>query len=119
LANEYVRRNSREATHYLEDLCERLGPSARAHVIASESPSLALLDLAEESRADLVLVSAHGRTAAHHPYGSAITEFINYGNRPLFIVQDLPELQPRLSSAEAIASPVNGRNGLLTQRALS
>jgi nucleotide-binding universal stress UspA family protein len=111
--DEYVQRNVREATEYLEQICERLCPNASCKVLVSESPASALLNLADETDADLVIFSAHGRTAAHHPYGSLVTEFITYGHTPLLIYQDLPAGQLRLSAMETSADLALGRRGRL------
>lgn len=91
LVEEFVQRNLREATDYLDQICERLGPCVKRHVEVSESPADALINLTRNTHADLVLLSAHGRTAAHHyPYGNLVTGFIMYSSAPLLIYQDLP-----------------------------
>ncbi|WP_374687090.1 universal stress protein [Promineifilum sp.] len=91
LVEEFVQRNLREATDYLDQICERLGPCVKRHIEVSESPADTLINLTRDTRADLVLLSAHGRTAAHHyPYGNLVTGLINYSNAPLLIYQDLP-----------------------------
>lgn len=110
LVDEIVQRNTQEATEYLDQLCEQLGPCAQRYVVASESPSLALLDWADSQKADLVLFSAHGRTAGQFPYGSLVTGFINYGQTPLLIFQDLPKDQLHLSlSWHGAERPQRGR----------
>ncbi|MFO7661394.1 MAG: universal stress protein [Chloroflexota bacterium] len=109
--DDFTRRNEQEAREYLEQICDRLCPHASYKVLVSESPPSSLLELAEETNADLVIFSAHGRTAANHPYGSMVTEFINYGHAPLLIYQDLPEEQLRLSVAETNVDLAQGRRG--------
>jgi nucleotide-binding universal stress UspA family protein len=109
--DDFTRRNEQEAREYLEQICERLCPHASYNVRVSESPPSSLLELAEEINADLVIFSAHGRTAANHPYGSMVTEFINYGHTPLLIYQDLPEEQLRLSVTETNVDLAQGRRG--------
>jgi nucleotide-binding universal stress UspA family protein len=101
LVDEFVQRNWREATDYLDQICERLGPCVKRHIEISESPADALINLTRNTRADLVLLSAHGRTATHHyPYGNLVTGFINYSGAPLLIYQDLPRDSSYLLGSE-------------------
>lgn len=103
MVERYVERNGAEAAAYLDEVCARLGPRVSARVEANDSPAAALIDLVEAEDTDMVLLSAHGRTTGHNPYGGVASGFIHYGSAPLLIYQDLPEDQMWLSAATARA----------------
>ena len=108
LSNRVVERNREEAERYLEQLKSRSyleGITIQTHLIASDNAAVALHQLAEQEKIDLVALSAHGYSGNHQwPYGSMVNNFIMYGKASLLVVQDLPAKQeptsPELLSSE-------------------
>lgn len=95
LLNKFVERNSQAASHYLKQLIAQFSMKElkiTSHVSTGDNAMSVLHDMAEESKADLVLLAAHGYTGERRwPYGSVTTSFIAYGNTSLMIMQDLPD----------------------------
>jgi nucleotide-binding universal stress UspA family protein len=109
LAQRLTERNRRAAVEYLERLRERLGTEGEARIMVSDSPAAALDDLVESEGIDLVVISAHGRSAqAKWPYGSVTIGLISYGSTPLIIVQDLPPESIEPTKAEVAARERKG-----------
>lgn len=108
LSNRIVERNREEAERYLErlkSLSYLEGITIQTHLIASDNAAVALHQLVEQEKIDLVALSAHGYSGNHQwPYGSMVNNFIMYGKVSLLIVQDLPAKQeptsPELLSNE-------------------
>ncbi len=102
LSARVVERNQEEAGRYLEQLKSRSyleGIAVQTHLITSDNAAVALHQLEDQERIDLVALSAHGYSGNHQwPYGSMVNNFILYGNAPLLIVQDLPVKQESISS---------------------
>lgn len=94
LSNNLVARNREEARLYLEQVKSRSyleGISVQTHLITSDNTIVALHQLVEQERIDLVAFGAHGYSGNHQwPYGSTVSNFILYGRTSLLIVQDLP-----------------------------
>lgn len=97
LSNRVVARNQEEAERYLEQLKARSyleSIDVQTHLITSDNAAVALHQLADQERIDMVALSAHGHSGNHQwPYGSMVNNFIMYGKSPLLIVQDLPTKQ--------------------------
>ena len=109
LVERLTERNRRAAIEYLEQLRERLGIEAEIVVEVSDSPSATLHDLVEAQGIDLVVISAHGRSArARWPYGGLTVGLISYGSTPLLIVQDLPPENIEPTRAELAARQHKG-----------
>lgn len=94
LSNRIVARNQEEARHYLDQVQLRsplAGIDVQAHLIVSDNATVALHELVDRERIDMVALSAHGYSGNNQwPYGSMVNNFILYGKVPLLIVQDLP-----------------------------
>lgn len=109
LVDRITERNRHAAVEYLDQLRERLGIEAETRIEVSDSPSVALDDLVESEGIDLVVISAHGRSArAKWPYGSVTIGLISYGSAPLIIVQDLPRESIEPTRAEVAARERKG-----------
>lgn len=97
LSNQIVARNREEAERYLEQVKSRSvleGIPVQTHLITSDHAAVALHQLAEQERIELVALSAHGYSGNRQwPYGSMVNNFILYGKASLLIVQDLPAKQ--------------------------
>lgn len=91
-----ARRDRRdEAVSFLERARRKLdrpGLRLEREVIPAAHVARRLHALAEEREADLVLLSAHGRSgAAPWPYGSVAANLLLHGRRPTLVLQDQPE----------------------------
>jgi nucleotide-binding universal stress UspA family protein len=103
LLDQIVQRNQQQATRYLEQLQARLAPTPRTYVLANHSAATMLHHFVAQEQIDLVVLCAHGFSGqAQWPFGSLAHSFINYGETPLLIVQDMPRL-----SSGAIQSAVH------------
>jgi nucleotide-binding universal stress UspA family protein len=110
LSNRVVKRNREEGGRYLEQVKSRSyleGITVQTHLIAGDNSALALHQLEDQERIDLVALNAHGYSGNQQwPYGSMVNNFILYGRVPLLIVQDLPGKQeptpPELQLTERI-----------------
>jgi nucleotide-binding universal stress UspA family protein len=104
LASRLIERNQAEAIQYLDQIRSQLSGDAQARVLVADHVTVALHELVDQEKVDLVLLSAHGYSAlARWPYGSAVSSFITYGATPLLIVQDLPQDKIELTQAEMAA----------------
>jgi nucleotide-binding universal stress UspA family protein len=86
-------RNRLYAEIYLKELCSRLPAdlyNIKTYLLISENQIDSLRELAEQERADLVILSAHGGSGSYkRVYGSVTLSFIAYGTTPMLILQDL------------------------------
>jgi nucleotide-binding universal stress UspA family protein len=94
LSNRIVARNREEAIYYLDQI-QSVSPLAdidvQTHLIISDNATVALHELINREKIDLVVLNAHGYSGiSQWPYGSMVNNFILYGKVPLLIVQDLP-----------------------------
>jgi nucleotide-binding universal stress UspA family protein len=105
LSNQIVARNREEAERYLEQVKSRSvleGIAVQTHLITSDNAAVALHQLAEQERIDMVALSAHGYSGNRQwPYGSMVNNFIMYGKVSLLIVQDLPAKQESMPLASS------------------
>ncbi|MCX6560204.1 MAG: universal stress protein [Candidatus Aminicenantes bacterium] len=89
LVERLIERNRVEATLYLDQLRSRLAGEVATRVLVSDHLSATLHELVEQEGADLVLLSAHGRSRETRGlYGDVISHLIAYGTTPLIILQD-------------------------------
>lgn len=110
LSNRVVKRNREEGGRYLEQVKSRSyleGIAVQTHLIAGDNSAVALHQLEDQERIDLVALNAHGYSGNQQwPYGGMVNNFILYGRVPLLIVQDLPSKQeptpPELQLTERI-----------------
>lgn len=104
LLDRIVEKNEQAASHYLKQFMLQFPVKElklTTHVSSGESAISVLHDQVEESRADLVMLVAHGHSGERRwPYGSVTTSFIAYGNTSLMIMQDLHEAEIHQTRAE-------------------
>lgn len=103
LADELVRRNRREAEHYLRELQSRLaggGVAVDVRLLASPRPAQALRDLARQEGADLIVLCAHGSSGdPNERYGTVAAKFLQEIDEPVIVLQDFAAIvQPRAIS---------------------
>lgn len=102
--------NRARASDYFEELAPRITADVETALPVGDSVALALHQLVREEAVDLVLLSAHGRTAqSQWPYGSVPGNFIANGSVPLLIVQDLPQpVSPQLQAEHSRRQALHG-----------
>jgi nucleotide-binding universal stress UspA family protein len=112
LIDKITKRNKEEATRYLGQLEARMsteGIDVRIRLSISDDVPGTLQEMADEEKADLVVLSAHGYSGKMKwPFGSAAISFIAYGTTPLLIVQDISPDEMVLTPAEAAAREHKG-----------
>jgi nucleotide-binding universal stress UspA family protein len=124
LVEELISRNEQKARDYFHELQSRLPIEAETHLIHGEDVTAALHDLVKKAEVDLVVLNAHGGSGeANRPYGSIVTNFIDYGATPLLIFQDLSPAEIEPTEAEvALREAQKGTRpltGLLQSRPLA
>jgi len=88
LADRLVTRNQTEAVRYLEQLQSQVAGKVETRILIGEHPAATLHELIEQEKADLVLLSAHGRSGPTGAlYGDVVSHLIAYGTTPLVIMQ--------------------------------
>jgi nucleotide-binding universal stress UspA family protein len=102
LAERLVARNQAEATWYLEQLQSQITGKVETRLLVSEHLTATLHELVEQEKADLVLLSAHGRSdQTRAPYGDVVSNLIAYGTTPLIIIQEYTQAQTAPANGEA------------------
>jgi nucleotide-binding universal stress UspA family protein len=101
LAAKQMEQKVQAATRYLGEIQSRFSEEYHTVLETSENISSTLHRIAALNRVDLILLSAHGFSGSSAwPYGSVTASFIQYFNRPVLILQDLP-LWSLTASAES------------------
>lgn len=112
LSQRLVELNWEAVIGYLDQLKSRLPDTVQTRVLVSNNMVATLHQLVEDEQVDLVMLSAHGYSAARkYPYGSVSTSFIAYGATPLLIIQDFPaqEIEPNPAETAAYQHGQGGR----------
>ena len=108
LVEEMMARNEQKAHDYFHELKSRLPIEAETHLIRDEDVTTALHDLVKKAKVDLVILNAHGGSAeTQRPYGSIVSNFIDYGATALLIFQDLSPTEIELTEAEVAVREIN------------
>lgn len=101
LLGQVVSRLREQATHYFQQLQQRLPVQTDVRLLLAENIAATLNDLVGHEKVDLVLLSAHGHgCSSFQRYGSLVSCWIFYGSAPLLILQDLPAEQIEATAAE-------------------
>ena len=110
LITQLVSASQEQAEAYLQKWQNHLSPRPEIRLLTATDVPAALQELAEQSHADLVLMSAHGQSGGKRPYGSIVTNFMIYGLTPVLIVQDLSpaEIQQTKTGVTADRNEGNG-----------
>jgi nucleotide-binding universal stress UspA family protein len=92
IACELTERNRVAGEHYLGDLRDRLaeqGLRVGTRLLVSARRERAIRTIADETDADLIMVTARGRTGdARDRYGSVAARLVEESNRPIIVLQD-------------------------------
>lgn len=102
--------NYEEAEKYIKGIKEQFTETKVETIIeCSKKPTIALHNIIDREKIDLVLLSAHGYSGeARWPYGKIALNFIAYGTTPLIIIQDLSKDEVGKSLAEKYAEQSKG-----------
>lgn len=102
---------TRDSVHaYLERIKQQFPFPSEIRIVEHLSVSKALQGLVEEENIDLIIMAAHGHTGQHHyPYGSVAREMLEFGARPILIIQDVPRSLVQPSDSEMAANKSEGR----------
>jgi nucleotide-binding universal stress UspA family protein len=124
LVEELTARNHDKARDYFHELKNRLPVEVETHLISNADITTALHDLVKKAEVDLVIFNAHGGSGeALRPYGSIVSNFIDYGAVPLLVFQDLSPAEIELTEAEvavqAISKGTRPPTGPLQSRTLT
>ncbi len=95
LAERVVERNREESERYLEQLRSRYAVDTATRILVDDNVAAALHNLAQQENVDLVVLCAHGYSGEPRwPFGSIADNLINYYDKSMVIVQDLPAALP-------------------------
>ena len=83
----------------------------RDALVEDSNVALAIQDLSsQEQDIDLVLLCAHGCTGqSTWPYGTIARNYMEYGAKPVLVVQDVSRSQVKPTAAETAAKIFGGR----------
>jgi nucleotide-binding universal stress UspA family protein len=110
LIEQVLRARRKSAEEYLDEVKSRISaPDLEVRTLLVVSPTVArrLEEVAEQERAGLMVLSAHGHGgSANAPwaYGSVSASVVAYGTTPLLIFQDLPLATLEESQAAAFTA---------------
>ncbi len=106
LAEELTARNRKESGEYLTGVVERLlaqGVRARARPLVSGRLVPSLLALADEERADLTVLAAHGCSGdPHDRHGAVACRFLRDSRRAVLVFQDMTAVVRESTRAERL-----------------
>ncbi len=102
---------SREAVkNYLSDMKARVDVKCEVNVMENESVSSAIQELALKKGVDLVILCAHGYTGqSMWPYGSVTRNYLEHGDKPVLVMQDVHRSQVQPTAAEVAAEKFGDR----------
>jgi len=102
--------NTDESEKYLNSLADQFKDQDVEMIIeSSNKPTIALHNIVDREKINLVLLSAHGYSGENRwPYGNIALNFIVYGTTPLLIIQDLSQDEIEKSLAEKYAQQSKG-----------
>jgi nucleotide-binding universal stress UspA family protein len=111
LSEQFMRVSRQAVSNYLDEMKQRLSVECDTCMVEDKSVSAAIQDLADhEEEIDLVVLCAHGYTGrSTWPYGTVARNYVEYGTKPVLVIQDIPRSQVRPTAAEISAKTSGGR----------
>ena len=95
---------------YLARIKLQFAVPSEIRTIEHRCVSKALQSLVKEENIDLIIMCAHGYTGQYHyPYGSVAREMLEFGAKPILIIQDIPRCHVQLTDSEIAAQRNEGR----------
>lgn len=112
LVEQFLERNQIEASRYFTQLEAQLSSEdidVQVQLITHSKPAVALSEVVEKEKPDLVVLNAHGYSGeTRWPYGNIVDKFINYCHTPLLIFQDFSPSEIERTKAEKFAKQTKG-----------
>jgi nucleotide-binding universal stress UspA family protein len=109
LSEELMQVSRKAVNNYLSEMKERLPVESEIRLVENDGIPSAIQELAGEDGIDLVVLSAHGYTGQFiWPYGTVTRNYLEHGNKPVLVLQDVPRSQV-LPTAAQIAAEKSGR----------
>ncbi|MDY0375569.1 MAG: universal stress protein [Desulfobacterium sp.] len=111
LIDQFMLLSQNSVHKYLARIKLQFDVPSETRTIEHRSVSEALQRLVKEENIDLIIMSAHGYTGQYHyPYGSVAREMLEFGARPILIIQDIPRCHVQLTDSEIAAQQSEGRD---------
>jgi nucleotide-binding universal stress UspA family protein len=104
MSKQLQERNEKEASNYLSQIATHAHKDVPidTRLLKGTNVSDALIHFTKAEQIDLVIMCAHGQSGGNKRlHGSIVTNLINYGSTTLFVVQDLPSDQIKLSETDS------------------
>ena len=110
LIDELREINCADAEKYMKEVKDQFPKGIVETIIeTSKKPTVALHDIIDREKIDLVMLSAHGYSGENRwPYGKIALNFISYGTTPLIVIQDLSKDEIGQTLAEKYAEQSKG-----------
>lgn len=109
LMNKLIQLSQKSVQEYLIRIKSQLSVPSEIRMIEHHSVPEALHKLAKEEDIDLIIIAAHGYTGQYHyPYGSVARNMLDFGAKPILIIQDVPLYQVQPSNSEIAAQRSEG-----------
>ena len=109
LSDQLMEVSRKSVSYYLAEMKERLPVECETRQVENDGVSFAIQELAGEEGIDLVVLSAHGYTGQFiWPYGTITQNYLEYGTKPVLIIQDVPRSKVRPTAAQ-VAAEISGR----------
>jgi len=100
LNQQYMDLSRKTVQRYMDELSQRLGVENEIRIIENHSIARAIINLANDEKADLLILCAHGFTGElSWPFGTVARSFIEYSTKPVLIIQDLNHLDVQPTDA--------------------
>lgn len=104
LIERFMRLSRAAVSSYLHEMAQRIEGDCEIRIVENGNASAGLHELIEKENVDLVVLCAHGQTGGtSYPYGSVARNYLEYGNKTVLVVQDVPLSQVRPTAAEIAA----------------
>jgi nucleotide-binding universal stress UspA family protein len=99
--DRFMRLSRSAVESYLNEMSQRMEGMGETRVVEASNIAGALHEMAETENVDLVVLCAHGRTGGtSYPYGSVARNYLEYGTKPVLVIQDVPLAQVRPTAVE-------------------
>ena len=110
LMNKFIQLSQESVRKYLIRIKSQLSVPCEIKMIEHHSVSEALQELDKKENIDLIVIAAHGYTGQYHyPYGSVTRDMLDFGAKPILIIQDIPLSQVQPSDSEIASQKSEGR----------
>jgi nucleotide-binding universal stress UspA family protein len=111
LADKLMQISRLALSNYLNEMKERLQVECETCVLENNNVSSAIQEVANQDEdIDLVVLSAHGYTGrSTWPYGSVARNYMEHGNKPVLVIQDVLRSQVQPTAAEIAAEKSGSR----------